>query len=224
MKQWWRRVRPYILSSFIYFIARTIGRSLRLKTVGWEQYKDKPGSRIYTGWHGRSVIPANFFKGRGVWAIISHSRDGEMQTRIFTKFGFQIIRGSSGRGGERALVESIRTLKAGAEMAITPDGPRGPSGVVQGGVLIMSKKSGCELVPVGSSAKPAWYAPTWDGYMVPWLFSKAVFVFGEGLVVPKNATDEEIEEIRLELERRIHAVQKEADVLVGANPPPPRKR
>lgn len=212
------------MSSLIYGLARLIGRTLRLKVVGWERYRDSKAPKIFTGWHGRSLIPANFFKGRGVWAIISHSRDGEMQTRIFTKFGFQIIRGSSGRGGERALVESIRALKAGGEMAITPDGPRGPSGVVQGGVMIMSKKSGCELVPVGTSAKPAWYAPTWDGYMVPWLFAKAVFVFGDSLVVPKDATDEQIEELRVELERRIHEVQKEADVLVGANPPPPRKR
>jgi len=221
VKQWWRRVRPYVLSTLIFRIARLIGVTLRLKVVGWEQYRDRPHARIYCGWHGRSFIPANFFKGRGVWAIISHSRDGEMQTRIFTRFGFQVIRGSSGRGGERALIESIRVLRKGDEMAITPDGPRGPSGVVQEGVLLMSKKSGCELIPVGSSARRAFYAPTWDRYMVPWLFSRAVYVLGDPIIVPPDATPEVIEEYRLKLQNEIHRIQAEADRIVGATPKPP---
>lgn len=222
MKAWWRRVRPYVLSNLIYTIARSIGITLRIEPVGWESVKDLPVGRIYTGWHGRSYLPANFFKGRGVWCIISHSRDGEMQTRIFGRFGFQIIRGSTGRGGERALVESIRVLRKGDEMAITPDGPRGPAGVVQGGVLMMARKTGAALVPVGSSAKRAWYAPTWDQYMIAKPFSKAVFMFGEPIYVPKDATEEQIEEIRLQLEKAIHEIQAKADAYVGAKPPPPR--
>lgn len=215
MKEWWRRVRPGFLGNLAYFLSRLIGLSMRLKTAGWERYRDTPGARIYCGWHGTSLVPANFFKGRGVWAIISHSRDGEIQNRIFKKFGFQVIRGSTGRGGERALVEAIRVLKKGGEMAITPDGPRGPSGVVQGGVLVMSRKSGCQLVPVGSSARRAWYAPTWDRYMVPWLFTRTSFVFGDPIVVPTDASDELVEELRLKLEGEINRAQAEAERMVG---------
>lgn len=219
MKAWWRRVRPYVLSNLIYAIARGIGLTLRIQSVGWEAVKDLPIGRIYTGWHGRSFIPANFFRGRGVWAIISHSRDGEMQTRIFSRFGFQIIRGSSGRGGERALVESIRVLRKGDEMAITPDGPRGPAGVVQPGVLLMAKKTGAALVPVGSSARRAWYAPTWDRYMVAKPFSKSVFVFGDPIYVPADANDKAVEAIRQQLEQAIHETQAKAEAIVGAQPP-----
>ncbi len=221
MKQWWRDRRPYILSSLIYTLARGIGLTLRIKTVGWEAARDIKVGKIYTGWHGRSMIPANFFKGRGVWAIISHSRDGEMQTRIFSKFGFQVIRGSSGRGGERALVESIRVLRKGDEMAITPDGPRGPSGVVQPGVMLMAKKTGCALIPVGSSARRAYYAPTWDRYMIPWAFQRAVFVFLEPIYVPSDVDDEGMEQIRLKLQEQIHLAQAHADQMVGAHPPAP---
>jgi lysophospholipid acyltransferase (LPLAT)-like uncharacterized protein len=208
-----------VLSSLVFRIARGIGVTLRIEAIGWDAVKDLPIGRIYTGWHGRSYIPANFFKGRGVWCIISHSRDGEMQTRIFSSFGFQIIRGSTGRGGERALVESIRVLRKGDEMAITPDGPRGPAGVVQGGVLLMAKKTGAALVPVGSSAKRAWYAPTWDRYMVAQPFSKAVFVFGDPIYVPADADDAKIEEIRLALQKAIDDTQAIADAHVGARPP-----
>ncbi|MEQ1932344.1 MAG: lysophospholipid acyltransferase family protein [Fimbriimonadaceae bacterium] len=215
MKSWWRRVRPFFLSSLVYHVARLIGRSLRLKSVGFERYEKSGHAQIFCGWHGRSLIAANFLRNRGTWVIVSHSRDGEMQSRIFGRFGFQVIRGSTGRGGERALVDSIRTLRANGEMAITPDGPRGPTEVVQPGVLLMSKKTGAWLVPVGLSAKPAFFAKSWDRYMVPWFFSKAVFAFGEPVVVPSDATEEVIEEKRLELELSIKKVQAEADRLVG---------
>lgn len=219
MKAWWRRVRPYVLSNLVYAIARCIGMTLRIEAIGWDAVKDLPVGRIYTGWHGRSFIPANFFKGRGVWAIISHSRDGEMQTRIFSRFGFRVIRGSSGRGGERALVESIRVLRNGEEMAITPDGPRGPAGVVQGGVMLMAKKTGAALVPVGSSSRRGRYVPTWDRYLVPGFFSRAVFMFGEPIYVPKDATDDEVEALRLRVEAAIGEIQARAEAHVGAHAP-----
>jgi len=146
--------------------------------------------------------------------IISQSRDGEIQTRIFKKLGYNIIRGSTGRGGVRALIESIRELKKGASMAITVDGPRGPSGVVQDGVLMMAQKSGCALIPVGTYAKPAWFAPTWDRYMVPLPFSRAVFLFGDAIYVQANASSEEVAELKKKLETEIHRVQTEAKDLL----------
>lgn len=215
MKQWWRSRRPYLLSGIIYSLVRLVWFTVRLKLVGWEMARDLPGSKIYCGWHGRSFIPANFFKGRGVYGIFSLSRDGELQTRIFSRLGFRVIRGSTGRGGERALVESIRVLRKGAEMAITPDGPRGPAHIVQGGVLAMAKKSGCALIPVGTAARPAFYVPSWDKYMLPAPFARASFVLGEPMYVPADATDEQVEEIRQALQDQIHAMQAEADRIAG---------
>ena len=210
MKQWWRNRRPYLVSGFIYAFARIIGSTLRLKLVNFERVRDLPGGRVYCGWHGHSFIPAHHFRNRGYWVIISHSRDGEIQNRIFTKLGYNVIRGSTGRGGVRALIESIRVLRDGATMAITPDGPRGPSGVVQEGVMMMAQKSGCALIPVGTYAKPAWFAPTWDRYMVPLPFARGVFVFGDPIYVKENATTEEMECLRKKLEEEIHRLQAEA--------------
>src|SRR5476649_1139552 len=109
---------------------------------------------IFCGWHGRSFAFSDYFRGRGWYVIISHSSDGEMQTRIFSRLGYKIIRGSTGRGGVRAAREAITALEEGGTMAMTPDGPRGPSGVVQGGVMLMARKSGAGLVPVGIAARP----------------------------------------------------------------------
>lgn len=216
MKEWWRARRAVILPGMIYRVARMIYATLRLKVVGYEAVRDLPCGKIFCGWHGITLIPANFFSHRQVWVIISLSRDGEMQARIFSKFGFNIIRGSTGRGGARALVESIRVLKAKGVMAITPDGPRGPSGVVQGGVLTMAQKSGCALVPVGVYARPAWFAPTWDRYMVPWFFARAVFLMDEPIYVPPDASEDEVEALRLKLQEAIAKTQAEAKRVLTA--------
>lgn len=215
LKKWWRAKRGDLLPGPIYWLARFVGATLRLQTPGWEKHKGQPGARIYAGWHGYTFIPATFFRGYGLWTIISLSRDGEMQNRIFTKFGFKTVRGSSGRGGIRAAMESVKILRDGASMAFTPDGPRGPNRRVQGGVMLMARKSGAAIVPVGNSAKWRWCAPTWDGYMIPLPFSRAAFVFGDPIYVPANATDEEAEAIRLEVEAAIQRVQDEADALMG---------
>lgn len=201
-----------------------IGKTLRLQIIGWDKVEAVDKGKIFSGWHGRTIIPANHFKGRGYYCLVSLSRDGEMQSRIFTKFGFNIIRGSSGRGGERALIESIRVLRKGGSMAMTPDGPRGPSEVVQGGVMMMARKSGAALIPVGSTAKRAWYAPTWDNYLVPKPFSKAVFAFGDPIYVPSDADDALVEELRLKLEEETKAIQKFAEDTLGVVPPPIRRK
>jgi hypothetical protein len=99
-------------------------------------------------------------------------------------------------------------LKEGGTMAITPDGPRGPSKVVQGGVMLMARKSGARLVPVGISAKRAWYAGSWDSYMFPMPFSKARMIFGEPILVPEKASEQEVEAIRLAFENEIERLDQ----------------
>ncbi len=113
MKAWWRKHRSKLLAAPIYAVARSIGMTLRLRVRGAERLGEVTEGKIICGWHGRSFIPANYFKGKGVWAMISHSRDGEMQTGIFRRFGFNVARGSTGRGGERAAIELIRVLRKG---------------------------------------------------------------------------------------------------------------
>lgn len=211
MKRWWRDARPRVLGTLAYWLICFLGSTVRLRTPGYEKVKDLPTGVIVCGWHGKSLIPGYFFRRRGFWVVISHSRDGEVQNTVFSKLGYQVIRGSTGRGGVRAAVEAIRALRKGGNMAMTPDGPRGPSGVVQGGVMLMAQKSGAALVPVGISAKPRWLAPAWDRYMVPWPFSRGVFLFGEPIYVPEDASEERVEELRLELETKIHEAEAAAE-------------
>jgi len=215
MKAWWRRVRPAVLSGPLAVAVRLIGVTLRIRTIAEEKFESIQGGKILCGWHGRSSIAGAKYRNRGFWVIISLSKDGEIQNRIFERLGFKTIRGSTGRGGERALVESIRVLKRGATMALTPDGPRGPSGIAQPGIMAMAKKSGCALVPVGISSRPRILLNAWDRHMIPVPFGKSMMVFGEPCFVPKDANEEQVEEIRLKLQEDMHALQEEAERRLG---------
>jgi lysophospholipid acyltransferase (LPLAT)-like uncharacterized protein len=214
LKDWWRRVRPALVSGLIFRLARLIGSTLRITTVHEEALEGLP-AYIICGFHGRSFVAANYWRNRGFWVIISQSRDGEIQKTVFERFGFQIIRGSTGRGGVRAALEGVRVLKQGGKMAITPDGPRGPSGVVQGGVMLMAQKSGAALVPIGISSKPWLRAKSWDRYIVPAPFARSIMIFGDPIFVPDQANAEEVEAIRLHLEQDITRLEAEADRQIG---------
>lgn len=215
MKKWWRSVRPVVLSRLAYWLVRILGATFRIKVLNFEPIDAIPGGKVLCGWHGRSMIASILFRKKGFWVIISHSNDGNIQTHVFENLGFNVIRGSTGRGGERALIESIRELRKGATMAITPDGPRGPSQVVQGGIMAMAKKSGAVLVPCGVSAKPRALAKSWDRYMIPMPFAKCILNFGAPMSVPADATAEEVEEIRLKFQAEITRLEIEAERMLG---------
>jgi hypothetical protein len=166
---------------------------------------------IFIGWHGRIVLATQLFRNRGYWAMISHSRDGEMQYQIFRRLGFNVIRGSTGRGGMQALIECIREIKQGAVFALTPDGPRGPSGVIQPGVIMMAKKTGCPLIPVGVSTNRRWLFKSWDRYMIPKPFARGLMIFGTPVIIPPDASEEDIEQIRIDLERQTHDLERQAE-------------
>lgn len=204
-----------LLGPIVYGVLRTIGATLRVKIEGYDKYSGATTGAIFAGWHGRTFVPALFFRGKGVWTLISQSRDGQIQNWIFKRLGFHTIRGSTGRGGVKAAAESIRVLKGGATMAFTPDGPRGPSGVVQGGIMLMARKSGAALVPVGVSASWRVHMPTWDRYMVPLPFAKCVLIYGDPIFISPDASDEEVEHARLALEKAITEIQRIADKRFG---------
>ena len=205
------RIRKRVAFILAYAAVRIVGATIRLKVEGSEKFEGHDQKIIFCGWHGKSLIFANYFRKRKYWVIISNSNDGDIQNEIFLRLGYQTIRGSTAREGVRAALQGVKRLKEGGTMAITPDGPRGPSGVVQGGVMLMAHKSGAGLVPVGISAKSAIYARSWDKYMLPKPFSKARMIFGDPLMVPEGSSEEEIEAIRLKLESEIHRLQAIAD-------------
>jgi lysophospholipid acyltransferase (LPLAT)-like uncharacterized protein len=215
LKNWWRKVRPYILSDVIYALMSMVCSTLRIKVVDGDRLAEDGSGKIACLWHGRTIIPAFGRFWVGYWVIISHSRDGEMQSRIYNKLKFNIIRGSTGRGGVRAAVEAIRVLKKGGRLAITPDGPKGPTGVVQDGVIFMAKKAGVALYPMGISTRPRILAKSWDRYMIPVPFGKATVIIGEPIFLSSDASVEEEELVKAKLGADMHRLEAEAERAMG---------
>ncbi|MEZ5065193.1 MAG: lysophospholipid acyltransferase family protein [bacterium] len=122
---------------------------------------------IYAFSHGVLLPLAYGYRGRGVHTLVSRSRDGEIIATILARLGFRLVRGSSSRGGARAVLEMTRMGRRGEDLAITPDGPRGPLGSVAPGVGLLARRTGLPIVPIGVAATRGWRARSWDRFLVP---------------------------------------------------------
>jgi lysophospholipid acyltransferase (LPLAT)-like uncharacterized protein len=179
---------------------------------------------ILAFWHGRILMmPKSWRRGVKVHMLISQHRDGELITRAVRPFGIDTIRGSTtkpgkakDKGGLAALREILRTLKNGECIGITPDGPRGPRMRASDGVVTIARLSGVAIVPATWSARRRWALNSWDRFLVPGLFTTGVIVWGAPIDVPRDATADQLDAIRLKVESDMIALANHADALAGA--------
>lgn len=179
----------------LWLVSTGIAASIRVKAFGFDQIDklvQSGNGGIISTWHGTTMLPIYYCRHRGLWAIVSKSRDGELQNRLVESRGYRTIRGSSGAQGLRAFLEAAKRIrKEGAVIAITPDGPRGPERIVQLGSVLLAERAGCDILPVGVSCPNAWRLRSWDKHMIPKPFSKAVIYFGAPIRVAECKSDEE---------------------------------
>ena len=193
-------------------LVRVVCATLRIRCYGEERFLDIEGGRILCMWHGRTIPPAARYRGEDITILISLSRDGELIAKILDSLGYPALRGSSGPSGARVLASCIKLLRSGRTLAVTPDGPRGPSGVLRGGVMAMARKSGAALVPVGSSARPRIaMTKSWDRFLMPFPFARAVMVFGEPMRVPPDADEATMAALTERFQKEMRRLQDEAD-------------
>jgi lysophospholipid acyltransferase (LPLAT)-like uncharacterized protein len=166
---------------------------------------------IVAFWHGRLLMMPFVFPGYRATILISHHRDGEYITRIAEWLGYTVVRGSATRGGARAFKQLLQCLKEGNHVAITPDGPKGPRQQVKSGVIELSRLSGMPILPVAFGAWPRSILKSWDQFLVPHLFARAVYVWGEPLYVPETADKDAAEKLQSVLAERLDALVAEAD-------------
>ena len=166
---------------------------------------------IVAFWHGRLLMMPFVFPGYSATILISHHRDGEYITRIAEWLGYQVVRGSATRGGVGAFRQLLQCLKEGKHVAITPDGPKGPRLRVKSGVIELSRLSGMPILPVAFGAWPRTILKSWDRFLIPHPFARAVYVWGEPLYVPEAADKEAGEKLQAVLAERLDALVAEAD-------------
>ena len=175
---------------------------------------------IHAFWHGHLFLMPYSYRGPGISIVISAHHDGELIARTMKLFGHEAVRGSSTSGGAAALRGAVRALRAGHDLGFTPDGPSGPRHRVQMGVILAARMGGAPIVPVAFSASRKRILGSWDRFVLPGLFSRGVFAYGEPIEVPQDADDERMETARRTLEERLLELTARAEAAcTGRNEP-----
>jgi lysophospholipid acyltransferase (LPLAT)-like uncharacterized protein len=177
----------------------------RIKITNYEtfkKYRRRPA--IFVFWHGRSMMLSPIIAvGRmRAYAIASQHHDGRIMAKVQRLFGLRPLYGSTTHGGMSVLRGGLRVLGDGRySLCISPDGPGGPSLRIQDGTMYFSKMTGAPIIPVCYSASRAKFVNRWDRYMIAKPFSRINCVVGAPVVVPRRATDDEVQKIKNDLEK-----------------------
>jgi hypothetical protein len=210
------------------YALRALFRTLNVRSTGHHHVtslRRRGTPVIFVFWHGRLLPlihahrpdrdPARGHCHESPVVLVSEHRDGDYVAGLLHHFGFGTVRGSSTRGGVRGLKGLIRAAAKGLDLAITPDGPRGPNRELKLGALTAARLTGLPLVPVGVGVTSAWRIPSWDGLVVPKPFSTVRVAYGRPRLVPRHADQAEIAEVLGSLESGLI----ELAVRVGDTPP-----
>lgn len=204
-----------LAASLIYASERAVSATFRLH---WENRCGKlPEPAIYCLWHNRLAVCMYLWRcyrrqerdARRLAALISASKDGALLAATLERFGVVPVRGSSSRRGAQALVELTSILENGCNVAITPDGPRGPRYQVRPGVVALAQMTGAPIVPVAANLRGKISFRSWDRFQLPLPFASGEIILGEPLRFPKTNSDEEREQFRRQLEERMLALTRD---------------
>ncbi|PYM33705.1 MAG: hypothetical protein DME17_17545 [Candidatus Rokuibacteriota bacterium] len=217
----WDRLIARALAPLGAVLVRLLGRTMRITVLGDPQVAPLWATArplIYAVWHGQILMmPLVTERLRQAWGarpvhvLTSASPDGELLAEFVRRFGFGVIRGSSSRGGASALRQLARRVRAGVDVVVAPDGPRGPRARAQAGVIVLAELTGAPLVPVAFVAEPAWRLGSWDGFEIPRPFGRGALAFGAPL--PVRGRDREV--ARKDLESALAQLGEAARNAVG---------
>jgi lysophospholipid acyltransferase (LPLAT)-like uncharacterized protein len=196
-----KRLQARLISIVGYRIISLLGSTLRWRTDGLEQFdqiRDSGRQPIMAFWHGRILPATYYFRRRGIVVITSENFDGEWIAGIIERFGYGTARGSTSRGGRRALLQLTRDMAAGQ-----------PAGIW------LAKATGNPVLPFHLEASRYWTLRSWDRTQIPKLFATVALAVGEPFDVPRDADERAIEDARRTLEQRLHVLECRARAMLG---------
>jgi lysophospholipid acyltransferase (LPLAT)-like uncharacterized protein len=197
-----------VLGALLAIVARLLAVTFRV-TLGGASATALGGPAVFAFWHGRQMALLGAPRRRGTLVMVSWSKDGELQAGAMRGLGFEVVRGSSSRGGAGALKRIARGLAEGTrDAAFAVDGPRGPAFRAKPGAALAAALSGARLVPVGSAVSRVFRLRSWDGFEIPWPFARVAIVLGRPLE-PRAVVDQP--EL---LERALSEAERDARALL----------
>lgn len=207
--KWYQQLAAAAIWTVVNLVAITV--RYRLKDPHGYLKRQDFGQVIYCVWHNRLALCVKIYNRfsrvrtgtAGLAALVSASKDGALLSDIFRRFGVQPVRGSSSRRGGQALLELTTWAERGYDLAITPDGPRGPKYQVAKGTMMLAQVTGLPVVPA------SYYLPwkiklkSWDNFQIPLPFSRCDVIVGEIIMVPRETDDAGRENLRQRLEAEL---------------------
>jgi lysophospholipid acyltransferase (LPLAT)-like uncharacterized protein len=203
----------------VFLALKTVMLTLRYKWNDRAGMLEKPSAdpAIFVIWHNRLALCMEAYRaysrvkrtGGGLAALVSASKDGAFLAGILEFFKVQPVRGSSSRRGSQALLELTTWAERGYDLAITPDGPRGPCYVVQEGVMSLAQLTGLPIVPVSCSLQWKIRLKSWDRFQIPIPFSKCEMNSGRPVYVPRGITEAERGALRLRIEESLKSMSRD---------------
>ncbi len=220
------RIRISILSWLASLFVKLWFGTVRVKIINRQIYEEyflnnkNKGNIVVASWHRHAVFFFYFFHNikNGV-AMVSRSKDGELVARVGKRFGYDFVRGSSSKGGGEALLAMIDYMnKEGAPKfcGTAVDGPRGPARVLKKGMLVLAKETGSYFIPVAcSGTKVITFHKAWDKTIIPYPFSTVVMEFHNPFIIPKDISEEDLENLRVRTEKIFNEITDNVDKICG---------
>jgi len=204
-----RFILKYGLMPIAHHLVRVYLSLIKVRAVNEEiglQHLKSGQKMIVAIWHQRILVVMGYARRFSLYkpsVMISRSRDGEMIAKVYSRFNFRPIRGSSSRGGKEALASMVEDLVHNQLAVHILDGPRGPRGVVKPGLIVMAQLSAVPIVPVYISVNRAWVLNSWDHFIIPKPFSTVVIRWDSPIYVPQSMDGEEFENTRKKIEQHL---------------------
>ena len=212
------RFKARLIGWFGYLAIGAIGRTMRWQSVGGENLAailDSGHRAIFTFWHGRIFPSTYYFRNRGIVVMTSQNLDGEGIAQCIQRFGFGAARGSSSRGGLRALAQLAKDIRAGKDAAFTVDGPRGPRYVAKQGPILLAFKTGAAVFCFHVSMKRRIQLKSWDEFQIPLPFTTAVVLQAEPIWVPADSSEDQMRELHARMQQTLDDLRIRGDAWWG---------
>lgn len=176
-------IEEKIISYLAWFIIQVVSRTVQIERINYENIR-KIKNKIYAFFHGEQFLLIFAHRHSDIVIMTSLSRDGELQTKILSKFGYDIVRGSTGKkGASSGTLALIEKIKNGKSSAITVDGPHGPGFKVKPGIIFLAQKTARPIIPVRVYITKRIQLKNWDRYTIPLPWSKSYIVYGNPVYV-----------------------------------------
>lgn len=211
-----KKIKYFVIRKAAKLLISGIVKTCKLKIVGYEEVKklrEQAVPIIYAYWHRHIFVTIYRFMNTGARPLISLSEDGEIVAQIAIEFGMNPVRGSSSRGGAKAFIKLLNSIKEEkSEVLITADGPKGPAREIKDGVIRLAQKSGSVVVPI------AWHADrvkilekSWDRFKIPLPFGAITYAYGKPIPIPATGSKEDEETWKQRLKEAIDALEKQLE-------------